>query len=139
MNNNVTVHLPQPLYQRLQRIAKTTHRSVEDVLTTTVNVALPITPDIPGDLADELSAMTLFNDESLQAAARSGLSPAQRERLDQLASAGGRRALTLAEQSEQTELLRLYDHAVMRRAKALAILALRGYDIDQISSFAENE
>ena len=134
-SQTVGVRLPQTLFQRLERIAEATHRSVEDVLATTVNAVLLPTPDIPTDLADELVAMTLFNDEALQAATQSSLSPAQQKRLRQLSHTGGSRPLTDAENKELRLLLQLHDYAILRRAKALAILAQRGYDIDFVGQW----
>jgi hypothetical protein len=134
-DQTVSIHLPQSLFQRLQRIAAVTHRSVEDVLTTTVDVALPPAADIPADLADELAAMVLFSDESLKAATHSSLSAAQQERLAQLSHAGGARVLTAAEKRELDYLLDYYDRAVLRRARALAILTQRGYDIDVVGQW----
>jgi hypothetical protein len=110
-------------------VAEITHRSVEDVLATTVNVALPQIPDLPADLADELAAMTMLNDEALWAATESSLSPVQQRRLSQLTHAGGSRPLTAAESSELAHLLDLYDRSVVRRARAFALLAHRGYQI----------
>jgi hypothetical protein len=108
---------------------------VEDVLTATVDVALPPGPDIPADLADELAAMVLFSDESLKAAAQSSLSAAQQERLAQFSHAGGERTLSRAEKRKLEYLLDQYDQAVLRRARALAILAQRGYDIDVVGQW----
>lgn len=135
-NQTVNVRLPETLFQRLKHIAELTHRSVEDVLTTTVNAALPASPDIPPELANELAAMTLFSDESLKASAQSSLSAAQQKRLTQLTHAGGIRSLTEAENRELQILRDLYDRAVLRRAKALAILAQRGYDIDRVGQWS---
>jgi hypothetical protein len=141
----VSVQMPEPIYRRLKRIAEITHRSVEDVLATTFDVALPPAPDLPPDLADDLAAMTMFSDDALWAAAESSLSPAQQRRLSQLTHAGGRRTLTAAESAELEHLLDLYDRSVLRRARALAVLAHRGYDIpnspnlpDTISDGDEN-
>jgi predicted transcriptional regulator len=125
----VSVQLPKTIFHRLQRVAQVTHRSVEDVLATTVDAALPQASDIPADLADELAAMTMFNDEALWAATESSLSPAQQRRLDQLAHAGGSRALTAAESAELADLLDLRDRAVLRRARAMAILSHRGFEL----------
>lgn len=135
-NQTVNVRLPESLFQKLQHVATVTHRSMEDVLVTTVDAALPLTPDIPTDMAYDLAAMLLFNDESLKAAAQSSLSPAQQKRLKQLAQAGGERSLTEAESDELKSLLDLHDRAVLRRAKALAILAQRGYDIDKAGQWS---
>lgn len=125
----VSLQVPEPIYRRLRRAAELTHRSVEDVLTTTVDAALPSSPDLPSDLADDLSAMSLFSDDALWAATESSLSAAEQLRLRQLTHAGGRRSLSAAEKAEMTRLLDLYDRAVLRRAKALAILAQRGYEL----------
>jgi hypothetical protein len=127
--STVSVQVPERLFQRLQRIAEATYRPIEDVLATTVNMALPQAPDLPPELADDLSAMTMFSDEALWAAAESSLSPSQRRRLNQLSHAGGHRSLSAAESAELAHLVDLYDRAVLRRARALAILAHRGFAV----------
>jgi len=126
-----TVHIevPLPLFQRLQRVAQNTHRSIEDVLSTTVNVALPPDPDLPLELADQLAAMNMFSDQALWAATASAFSPTQQRRLEQLTDSGDERQLTAAESAELTQLLEVYDYAVLRRAHALALLAHRGYEL----------
>ena len=123
----VNVQVPEAIFHRLQRVAEMTHRPIEDVLATTVNVALPQAPDLPPQLADDLAAMMMFSDEALWAATESSLSPAQRRRLNQLSHAGGRKSLSPAESAELAHLVDLYDRAVLRRARALAILAHRGF------------
>jgi hypothetical protein len=125
----VSLQVPEPIYRRLQRMAEITHRPVEDVLTTTINVALPPDPGLPADLADALAAMTMLSDAALWAATESSLSPTQQRRLSQLSHAGGSRKLTAAESAELSRLLDQYDRSVLRRARALAILAHRGYEI----------
>jgi hypothetical protein len=135
----VSVRLPRPIYHRLQRVAEVTHRSVEDVLATTVDAALPPDPDLPADFAAELSAMTLFSDEALFAASESAFSSAQRRRLDQLIHAGGSRTLTHVEKAELSQLTDLYDRAVLRRAKALAILTQRGHELPDRTSLPDKD
>lgn len=125
----VSVEVPEPVYRRLKQIAEITHRSVEDVLIATVNSALPLEPGWPVEVADELAAMNMFNDDALWAAVESSLSPAQTERMRQLNETVDTRPLTDAEEAELTELMRAYDRAVLRRARALALLSQRGYDI----------
>jgi len=131
MGQTVSVQIPESLYYRLQRIAIVTHRSVEDVLATTVNVSLPPQPGLPESLADELTAMQLFNDEALWAATESSLSSSEQRRLRQLGENGDARKLTKGEKNELDNLLEKYDQAVLRRAHALAILSHRGYDIEK--------
>ena len=125
----VSIEVPEPVYRRLQHIAETTHRSVEDVLVSTVNVALPAAPDLPDDVSNELAAMSMFSDDALWAAVESALSAAERTRLGQLNDMADDRPLTAAERHELDGLLSRYDYAVLRRARALALLTHRGYDV----------
>jgi len=125
----VSVGLPKPVFLKLERAAKLTHRSVEDVLITTVNAALVEPSGLPTDLANELAAMHLFSDEALKAAVHPSLSPAEQHRLSQLNHAAGERSLTEAEEAEREHLLTAYRRSILRRAKALAILVQRGHPL----------
>jgi hypothetical protein len=78
--------------------------------------------------------MYLFSDEALWAAAAPSFSPSEEQRLDQLNSAAGQRELTAAEEAEQSSLIAAYRRSVLRRAKALAILAQRGHHIPATAS-----
>lgn len=129
LQQTLTVNLPESTVRKLKRAAELTFRSVDDVLDATINVALSAPPDLPDNLADELAAMNTFSDEALLAAASSSFSHAQQRRLSQLSHAGGDRTLTPAEHTEMAQLLEAYDQAVLRRAKALSILALRGFSV----------
>jgi hypothetical protein len=83
------------------------------------------------DVADELAAMQVFSDAALRAAVEPSMSRAEQRRLALLNSAAGERALTAAEHKEQQALILAYDHSVLRRAKAMAILAQRGHDLSE--------
>ena len=134
----VSVGLPRAVFQKLKRAAALTHRSVEDVLVTTVNTLLVAPPDLPPEISNELAAMHLFSDESLWAAAQPSLSPAEQLRLRQLNHTAGARPLTPSEQAEQEQLLTAYQLSVLRRAKALAILAQRGYPLSDEDQFLDD-
>lgn len=138
----VSIQVPEPIYRRLRRAAELTYRSVEDVLTTTVDAALSPSPDLPEDLANDLAAMMMFSDAALWAASESSLSAAEQRRLRQLTHAGGRRAQSVAEKAEMQRLLDNYDHSVLKRAKALSVLAQRGYELPDhlaLSSTADDD
>ncbi len=126
---SVSVELPAPIFRRLQQIAEVTHRSVEEVLATTIDAALPPAPNVPVEVADDLASLAVFSDAALWSAAQLALSPEQQRHLSQLSQDGKMRQLTAAEDAELTQLIDAYDRAVLRRAKALALLAQRGYDI----------
>ena len=135
----VSVGLPKSVFLKLERAAQLTRRSVEEVLASTVNAALVEPPDLPTDLANELAALHLFSDEALQAAAQPSLSPSEQLRLSQLNDLAGKRPLTPAEAAEQADLLTAYHRSVLRRAKALAILAQRGHPLPAVSESSDDE
>jgi len=130
----IAVQLPEPLFQRLKRAADLTHRSVEEIAATTLEAALPLAPDVPPEIANELTAMHLFSDAALWAATAPSLSPTEEYRLNQLNLAAAERELTGAEQAEQQSLIVAYRRSVLRRAKALALLAQRGHRLPLASA-----
>jgi len=135
----VSVGLPRPVFLKLKRTAELTHRPVEEVLVATVNAALVEPPGLPADLANELAAMHLFSDEALWAATHPSLSPAEQFRLSQLNHKAGERPLTKAEKAEQEHLLTAYHRSILRRAKALAILAQRGHSLPVEIELPDND
>lgn len=135
----IALQVPERLFQRLERMAKRTHRTVEDVLISTMNVALAQDANLPAELADELAAMAMFKDDELWAASATSMSPSQQRRLYQLAEMPEERPLTSAEESELQELLECHDWALLRRARALAILAQRGYELPDRTDLATND
>jgi hypothetical protein len=129
MATTIAIHLPESLVQKLKRAADLTHRSVEDIAVTSLEAALPSAQNLPPDIADELAAMHLFSDEALWAATAPSFSPTEEYRLQQLNVAVGERTLTPAEETEQQSLIGAYRRSVLRRAKALALLAQRGHRV----------
>jgi hypothetical protein len=129
MAATIAVHIPESLFHKLKRVADLTHRSVEDVTVRSLEAALPVEQNLPLDVANELAAMHLFSDEALWAATAPSLTPTEEYRLNQLTTMAGERNLTPAEEAEQQSLITTYHRSVLRRAKALAILAQRGHSI----------
>ena len=128
-SDTVAVELPAPLVARLKSAADLTHRSVEDIAASTLESSLPVDPGLPPDVSNELAAMNLLSDEALWAAAEPTFSPSEKRRLGQLNSNAGERDLTPAERAEQDALIASYRRSVVRRAKALAVLAQRGHRV----------
>ena len=128
----VSINLPERLFEKLKRVADLTHRSVEDVAVTSLEVVLPVDQDLPTDMADELAAMRLFRDDALWAAARPSLTSTEEQSLLHLNMTAGERDLTSDEKMEQQRLIDIHQRAVLRRAQALTILAQRGHDISHM-------
>jgi hypothetical protein len=132
----VAVQVPEPVYRRLQGAAVAAKRSVGDVLTSAVTVALPPSPDLPEALADELAEMIWLSDEALWQATTPTFTKAQQERLAMLNDLSDDRPLTAKEKAEQVELLFAYEQSVLRRAQAFAILSRRGHHLPTYSTLA---
>lgn len=125
----IPVRLPEPVFRKLKRAADLTHRSVEEIATTSLEAVLLSPANLPTDVADELAALHLFSDEALWAAAEPSLSAFEERRLDQLNRGAGQQELTPAEQVEQQTLIAAYHRSILRRAQALALLSQRGHRI----------
>jgi hypothetical protein len=134
--NTITVDIPERLYRRLQAVANTTNRAISDILVESAEAMLLVVEAdaaLPTEIADELAAMRLYSDEALWEATEATLSPEQQARLGELTRQQGEQTLTTTEKNELEELLALYDHSVLRRAQALALLSLRGHSIPDLN------
>ncbi len=123
----INIPIPQAIFQRFQRIAAATFRPIEEVIASTLTASLPLADDLPDEITDELAAMTWMSDDALWAATQSSIGAAQQSRLRQLSHLGGERTLSASETAELDHYLNLHDLAVLRRARAMAILAQRGH------------
>ena len=124
-----TIEIPGNLFQLLKQKADFMHRPVEDLVIQTLAIAtLPVT-DLPPELAVELDAMLHYSDDALWAATKPSISATERARLEQLNILVGERPLSETEKSEQTQLLKAWQRSLARRARAFAILKLRGHPL----------
>ena len=123
---NVTLHLSDALLQRARQVAGALQRPLEDVLTATLAAALPDVEDAPADLRVELARMTWLGDQELWAIARSVMPEKEQEQLRYLADLQSQRPLTEHEQATLESLRQAYGRVTLRKARAYALLSLRG-------------
>jgi len=128
----VTLNVPDALYTRLKQRAEQTHRSVEDELLEVVAVAVPVVDDLPADLADAISPLSVLNDDALWRAARSHLPVEAATRIEDLHLKRQREGLTDAEAQTLAALIRRYEKAMLVRAQAAMILSQRGHDVSSL-------
>ncbi|MGE0543123.1 MAG: hypothetical protein AB7R89_23425 [Dehalococcoidia bacterium] len=127
---SVTVKLPDDLYERLQRRAVEAQRSIEVELVQLLTEVVPEDDDrLPPALEQELARMEAMDDAALWRAARPRFSARQSRRLESLHFKLQDEGLTEAERQEEQSLVRAYEHAMLIRAQALALLKGRGQDI----------
>jgi hypothetical protein len=122
MSTQITVDLPDHLYQRAERLAQMTGREIADILATTLEVSLPpLTSEIEGNYA----VASLSNDEVLTLSELQ-MDSAQDTRLSELLQKQQAGKLSDAERIELQALMRIYEMGLLRKAQALAEAVRRG-------------
>jgi hypothetical protein len=91
---------------------------------------------LPHQLAEEVSRLTLLDDEALRQAARSQLPAEASARLEELHLKRQRGDLSEIEAQSLPELVRQYERSMLIRARAAAILKQRGYDVSILAAGA---
>lgn len=126
----VTLPLPEPLYQRFQQLAQATHQSLTDVLLHAVEVGSP--PDwqsAPAEFQAELAALDRLPDRALWQIARSRVTVAETARYQELLDKNSEGALTAEEQAELVGLRTDADRLMLRKAHAAALRRGRGHTL----------
>lgn len=126
---SVTLHLPEPVYQRAKHAAEVLQQPVEDLIIDTLTSTLPVLDDVPTEMVSEIAAMTHLSDEALQGLATSTLRPERQTLLSELLDKQGQGELDEAEQRELAALMAEYGRLMLRRAKAVALLLARGKSV----------
>lgn len=121
----VTVHLTEPVFQHVKRLAQARQHSVEDEVAAVVAAALPLANDDEAQLAQ----LAFLSDDELEQAARTRLSEKERGRMETLSAKQRGQGLTLSEQNEVEALLNRYDWLILLRAEAIRLLKERGRDL----------
>ena len=135
----ITLSLPETVYEQIRRVAEKAHRPVNDILVEAVVAVAPVLGEGSPNLRAALAQMAYLNDAALWQAARATMSAKQREQLEALHMRQQRGALTPEEQSEEQALLALYRETLLVRAQAAVLLKQRGYDVTDPTQFAPLE
>ena len=125
----VTLNLPEAIYNQIRRAAEKAHRPVADLLVEAVIAAAPAMEPSAGPFRTALAQLTYLNDAALWQAARATMLEPQRERLEALHGKQQHEGLMTVEQEEEQALLALYRETILVRAQAALLLKQRGYDV----------
>lgn len=125
----VTLQLPGPLYDQIEHRAAEAHRSVEAELLDMVATATPLSDELPPDLDDAVSRLSLLGDDDLLQAAASRMPEPLAARLEELNWQRQATGLNDRETDEASRLLRLYERTLLVRACAAKLLKDRGHDL----------
>ena len=135
----VTLNLPEAVYEQIRRAAEQAQRPVNDLLVEAVVAAAPAGQAVAGTMRAALAQMAYLNDAALWQAARATMPVTQRERLESLHVQQQRGPLTAEEAAEEQALLQLYRDTILVRAQAAVLLQQRGYNIADPDQFAPLE
>ncbi|MFQ5859713.1 MAG: hypothetical protein ACE5LU_29305 [Anaerolineae bacterium] len=117
MSTEITLTLPEPVYRSAERLAEGSQRPVQNVLTELLSQALAAWKEKP---------VTSLDDEELLQLCDLQMKPEQSQRLSELLEKQRERQLADDERPELWALMRVYEHALVRKSEALAEAAKRG-------------
>ncbi len=120
----LTFEISDSLLKRAHEAAQALDRPVEDILVGALSVSLPDIHDVPASMRSELLEMTFFDEESLWQIAKGEMTSAEQSELQALLDVE-KRPLVLQEQVRLQELRESYGKAMLRKARAYALLSLR--------------
>ncbi|MBK1629350.1 hypothetical protein CKO31_01095 [Thiohalocapsa halophila] len=119
----ITIHLPDALAERVGGAARAVHRPVEEVLTAMLDGVVPSLDGVPEDMRTELVEMTWWDDARLMETADATMPEEDQARMVELSTTG---PSSPAEQDELEALRTDYGRITLRKARATALLSIRG-------------
>ncbi|MBI4630473.1 MAG: hypothetical protein HZC38_02970 [Chloroflexi bacterium] len=129
---SIMLNVPLPLYNLIKNRAEQSHRTVEAELLDVVATALPISDELPPELSEAITPLTLLDDEALWRAARSHLAAETAEQIENLHLKRQREGLTESESQTLQGLMRQYERMMLTRAHAASLLKKRGHDVSEL-------
>ena len=120
----LTFEVSDSLLKRAHEAAQALNRPLEDVLVGALAVGLPDVDDVPASVRRELLRMTFFDEELLWQIAKDEMASAEQKELQALLDVQ-QRSLLPQEQARLQELRESYGKAMLRKARAYALLSLR--------------
>lgn len=125
-NQSITLDLPVAVLERANQMAGILQLPLADILTRTLTSILPDAGDCPPDIQAELMRMTWLSDRILWQIARSRMSEDEQNRLQVLSERQSSGAVTSDEEQTLKILRKRYGQITLRKARAYALLNLRG-------------
>jgi hypothetical protein len=130
----VAIQVPQPLYHRLERLAKLARRPLEDLVVQTLDVGIPPLPDdLPQEMRPDLLALEELDDGALWQVARGEVGPEQQEKHSLLLEKNRMGTITEAEREKLTQLRQEADQLMLRKAYAYVLLKWRGHRLPTLT------
>lgn len=129
MSTQITITLPDDVYQRAERFARLANRDLASVLADTIQLSIPaVSPETAA-----LESVSALSDEQVIALTELQMEPDQDARLSDLLERQQSGLLTEEESQELQALMQIYQEGLLRKATALSEAVRRGL-IEPLSS-----
>ncbi len=122
MSTQITITLPDEVYQRAERFARLANRDVASVLADTIQFSIP---PVRADLLD-LEPISDLTDEQVLTLTDVQMEPAQDARLGELLDRQQSGLLLEDERLELQSLMQIYQEGLLRKATAISEAVKRG-------------
>lgn len=122
MSTQITLTLPDDVYQRVERFARLANRDLASILADTIQLSIP--PVSPETAA--LEPVSELSDEQVMALTQLEMEPDQDARLSELLDRQQAGILTEKERPELQTLMQIYQEGLLRKATALSEAVKRG-------------
>ena len=136
-SDTVTIHLPDDLYRRLERLADLSKQPLEGLIVKTLSANLPALPDdLPSATRDALQALEGLSDDELWQRIHATFPHDQYERLTQLREQRYEGPLTAEEREELDRLMAAADLLTLEKAYAAVLLRWRGHRLPSLAALS---
>jgi hypothetical protein len=126
MPQTITLTLPDNVLQPVQRVAQVTQQSVEELLVTALQAALPTLEGLSPDVMHHLVALESLDDQALWRVMLETVPLDQQHRLHDMLLRNQAGVLTESEHEQLAVLQQQADLVMLRKARAAVLLRFRG-------------
>jgi hypothetical protein len=137
MPQTITLTLPDNVLQPVQRVAQATQQSVEELLITALQAALPTLEGLPPDVMQALVALESLDDQALSRVMLETVPLDQQHRLHDLLLRNQAGMLTASEHAQLSGLQQQADLVMLRKARAAVLLRFRGKRVPTLAELSQ--
>ena len=137
MPRTITLTLPDNVLQPVQRVAQATKQSVEELLITALQAALPALEGLPPDVMQHLVALESLDDQALWRVMLETVPRDQQHRIHDLLLRNQAGMLTASEHEQLAVLQQQADLVMLRKARAAVLLRFRGKRVPTLAELSQ--
>ena len=137
MPQTITLTLPDNILQPVQRVAQATQQSVEELLVTALQAALPPLEGLPPEVVQPLIALESLDDQTLWWVMLETVPLDQQYQLHDLLIRNQAGTLTDVEREQLAILQQQADLMMLRKARAAVLLRFRGKRVPTLAELSQ--